>query len=40
MNIKIIKGNVFDNQIIDELSKDLKGKLFGDRGYILVKKKN
>jgi hypothetical protein len=39
MGIKITKGNVFDNQIIDELSKDLKGKLFGDRGYISKKEK-
>lgn len=39
MNIKITKGNVFDNQVIDDLSKDLKGKLFGDRGYISKKEK-
>ena len=39
MNIKITKGNVFDNQVIDGLSKDLKGKLFGDKGYISKKEK-
>lgn len=39
MNIKITKGNVFDNQVIDDLSKNLKGKLFGDRGYISKKEK-
>lgn len=39
MNIKITKGNVFDNQVIDDLAKNLKGKLFGDRGYLSKKEK-
>lgn len=39
MNIKITKGNVFDNQVIDDLVKNLKGKLFGDRGYLSEKEK-
>ena len=39
MNIKITKGNVFDNQVIDDLAKNLKGKLFGDRGYLSKEEK-
>ena len=39
MNIKITRGNVFNNQVIDDLSKNLKGKLFGDREYISKKEK-
>lgn len=39
MNIKITKGNVFDNKVIDDLAKNLKGKLFGDRGYLSKKEK-
>ena len=36
MNFKLTKGNVFDNQAIEELMKYNKkeSKLFGDKGYI------
>ena len=34
MSFKITKGNVHDNKPVEELAKNLKGKLFGDKGYL------
>lgn len=34
MGVKLTQGNVDDRVVVQELTKHLKGKLFGDRGYL------
>jgi hypothetical protein len=34
MSFKLTPGNVDDRAVVDQLTKDLKGWLFGDKGYI------
>ena len=34
MALKITPGNVDDRAVLDAMSKDLKGKIFADKGYI------
>ena len=34
MAVKLTSGNVDDRSVVKELTKNLKGKLFGDKGYI------
>lgn len=40
MNFKLTSGNVDDRAVVEEMVKNLKGWLFGDRGYISQKIKN
>jgi len=37
MGIKFTKGNVHDVTVLDSLTKDLIGKIFGDKGYLSEK---
>ncbi len=36
VNVNLTKGNVNDRKVVDNLTVDLLGKLFGDKGYISV----
>lgn len=37
VSFKMTKGNADDRSVVEDLSKDLRGKIFGDKGYISKK---
>ena len=37
ISFKMTKGNADDRSVVEDLSKDLRGKIFGDKGYISKK---